>query len=92
MSTYIISSLLSLNCSHMVNFPFLLVLKSLILFLRGCLYLKDWHFVNAFPDYEAYTTPSLFKEVYIITMVPKNGHYVKFNFNRPIPGLSTDCW
>lgn len=27
---------------------------------NSCLYLKDWHFVRDFPDYEAYTTPSFF--------------------------------
>eukprot|EP00123_Amoebidium_parasiticum_P007037 comp17829_c0_seq2/m.17968 comp17829_c0_seq2/g.17968 ORF comp17829_c0_seq2/g.17968 comp17829_c0_seq2/m.17968 type:complete len:155 (-) comp17829_c0_seq2:937-1401(-) len=26
------------------------------------LYLKDWHFVNAFPDYRRYTTPECFRE------------------------------
>ncbi|XP_076063690.1 jumonji domain containing 4 [Oratosquilla oratoria] len=25
-----------------------------------CLYLKDWHFVRAFPDYDAYRTPEYF--------------------------------
>ncbi|XP_797590.2 2-oxoglutarate and iron-dependent oxygenase JMJD4 [Strongylocentrotus purpuratus] len=28
---------------------------------EGCLYLKDWHFTKAFPDYGAYTTPIYFK-------------------------------
>nr|XP_054767212.1 2-oxoglutarate and iron-dependent oxygenase JMJD4-like [Lytechinus pictus] len=28
---------------------------------EGCLYLKDWHFTKAFPDYDAYFTPIYFK-------------------------------
>ncbi|XP_071490381.1 2-oxoglutarate and iron-dependent oxygenase JMJD4-like [Diadema antillarum] len=27
---------------------------------QGCLYLKDWHFTRAFPEYEAYSTPIYF--------------------------------
>lgn len=28
---------------------------------KRCLYLKDWHFVNAFPEYNAYQVPEYFE-------------------------------
>jgi hypothetical protein len=32
---------------------------------QNLLYLKDWHFVQEYPEYEAYTTPPIFSDDWI---------------------------
>ncbi|RWS22013.1 hypothetical protein B4U80_03338 [Leptotrombidium deliense] len=73
--------------------------------VRKCLYLKNWHFVQQFPGYEAYKVPIYFESDYLneywhqkdddykfVYLGPKGSWFVSPHFYNRLTPLHTDVY